>query len=82
MSEHLAVIAAVIYGVILTPFAVLGIAAQVRRSRARRAPPPTRAWALFDVPTSSAAARAGATTRSECDVQRHQQSHPDRQPGR
>jgi hypothetical protein len=51
MSEHLAVIAAVIYGVILTPFAILGIAAQVRRARARRAPPPTRAWALFDVPT-------------------------------
>lgn len=51
MSEHLTFIAAVIYGVILTPFAILGIAAQVRRSRARRTPPPTRAWALFDVPT-------------------------------
>ena len=51
MSEHVAVIAAVIYGVILTPFAILGIAAQVRRSRARRTPPPTRAWALFDIPT-------------------------------
>ncbi len=42
----------ILYGVLLTPFAILGIAAQVRRSRARRAasPPPTD-WAHFDVPT-------------------------------
>ena len=47
-----ALLFSILYGVLLTPFAILGIAAQVRRIRTRRAPslPPTD-WAHFDVPT-------------------------------
>ena len=47
-----ALLFSILYGVLLTPFAILGIAAQVRRSRARRAPSLTpNDWARFDVPT-------------------------------
>ncbi len=38
-----------LYGAILVPIAILGLAARVRRVRARRARPTD--WAHYDVPT-------------------------------
>ncbi len=72
MFEHLAVIAALVYGVFVTPFAILGIAARIRRLRARRAPPPTRGWDPFDVPTFIRRRASGCNNPEESDVQRHQ----------